>query len=138
MVRFYQNCSLNVCLPTQVQMILNTFTSEPLATLARMADQIIDVSSPGIFQIRQEPRGMNPVLAHPPWDGRLMELLKANRALMVKFEKDSGGLCEVGLDRRRGTTHTGHIFYGRRSRIRFQSLRTRKMCWYHRMFGDNA
>lgn len=42
-------------LPTQVQMILNTFTSEPLATLARMADQIIDVSSPGILQIRQGP-----------------------------------------------------------------------------------
>lgn len=125
-------------LPTQVRMILSTSTSESLETLARMADQIIDVSSPGILQIRQEPQWVNPVLTPPLSDDRLMELLEANRALTAKVEQLSKNVADLRLDRRRSTTRSRQVFYGRRSRSRSQSPRTGEMCWYHRKFGDNA
>lgn len=108
-------------------MILSTYTSEPLETPEHMADQIIDVGSPGVLSIRQGPRGVNPALTHPTYDDRLNELLEANLALTAKVDQLSKDVCELRLDRRRSTTYSGHAFYGRRDRSLSQSPRMREM-----------
>lgn len=60
-------------LSTRAKVILATSVSEPLNTITRMADQLIDVSSPCILQIRQDPRSVNSVFAHPPYDDRSID-----------------------------------------------------------------
>lgn len=65
-------------------MILSTSTSEPLETITYMADQIINGTLPHIVEIRQEPCSVNPVLLHPHFDDRLMELLEADCSLTAK------------------------------------------------------
>ncbi|KAM7299655.1 uncharacterized protein ISCGN_020221 [Ixodes scapularis] len=87
-------------LPTQVRMILSTSATDSVETLARMADQIMDVNTPSVCQLTRP----NPSHRTSLLDETLPQLLESNKVLTSTVAHLSEDLKQLRLDTRRPTT----------------------------------
>lgn len=118
--------------PTQVRMILSTSATDSIETLARMADQIMDVNTPNVCQLTHP----NPSHRTSLLNETLPQLLESNKVLTSTVARLSEDLKQLRLDTRRSTTRQVSDSPPRRRRSR--SANSSGTCWYHRTFGNRA
>lgn len=120
-------------LPQQVRMILSTL-SEPLETLAQMADKIMDVSALGISAVSQKPPAAGQSSGAHSLEEKFSQLLQSNKRLSEQVDQLAKNLRD--LRARPSRPSSPHTSRGRRPSATRDD--TNRWCWYHRLFGDDA
>lgn len=123
-------------LPSQVRMILSTSTTDSISTLARMADQIMDVGSPAISAVRQE----TPMSHTAATDvaSQLARLLSFNERMEARVTDLGREIHNLQSRPSRSLTVDPRANVARRrSQSRAGSPHPR-VCWYLHRYGSQA
>ena len=121
-------------LPTQVRMILSTSMTDSIAALARMADQIMDVSDHGISALQQDSPSPRPPSTEV--SAQLAQILDFNTRLEARVDQLSQELRNLRV--RPLQCPNGQENSRRHSSSSPDERTESEICWFHRRYGRAA
>lgn len=123
-------------LPAQVRMILSATTTDSIATLARMADQIMDVGGSSISALEQSTSAPPPTPSEV--GAQLTQIMDFNKRMEVRVDQLSQELHRLCVRPSPSPTAKEnvrrHQNYARHEPTDSES----EVCWYHRRYGQHA
>lgn len=124
-------------LPSQVRMILSTSATDSISTLARMADQIMDVGSPTISAVRQETPSTSCTTV-TDIGSQLARLLSFNDHIEAKVSELSREIRNLQSRPSRSLTVNPRTNAGRHHSESRAGSPLPRVCWYHQRYGSQA
>lgn len=133
-------------LPQQVRMVLTTETTDSILTLARKADDIMDVYSPNISSVHHETAQPRSHLPAPDNDYQREspDLVAAYARMEKKIDDLSRDFQNMRRHSRRGTLRSEVTTANTRDNSEHQTTcspgtsTNQRQCWYHSRYGNAA
>lgn len=133
-------------LPQQIRLVLTTTTTESVTTLARMADQMMDVYSPGISSVHSQtinptsrlsvadhnaqPQAPDLLAAYVRMEQKIDDLSRQFRNIQQRPSRSSRS-TEV-------TTANRRVNVDNRTTTSSSASTQQQQCWYHLRYGNAA
>lgn len=122
-------------LPQPVRMILSTSTTDSTATLARMADQIMDAGFPSISAVQTHDTTLHAARPSPAVEDKIAQLLSSNSRMEARMDQLTRELKDLRMRHSRSSSASRRTNEERR---RSKSPAKHQVCWYHYRHGNDA